>query len=108
VVRHELHVAADHVAGAVSHGQAVATPALLVYRLTDGGTPEGLLDDRDLSGLARASIADVAGIPILGLAIGHLTGCAFPDSEHDCPKGAFQGAYTRWQERLFHPLDDGD
>ena len=103
-----MHVAADHIAGAVSHGEAVAAPALLVYRLTDGGTPEGLPDDRDLSELARASIADVAGIPILELAIGRLAGCAFPDFEHHCTKNRTQCACSLWHGQLFNQLDDGD
>lgn len=108
VTRHELHVAADHVPGAVSHVEVVATPARLVHRITERGIPEGLPDDTDLSELARASIVEVAGISIMEVAIGHLTGCVFPGLEHDCPKGAFQCGYSCWQARQLNQLDDGD
>ena len=64
--------------------------------------------DWETGDLALAAIARVANIPLKQLAVGRLTGCAFPDLEHDCPKDVFDCAFSRWQELRFASHDESD
>ena len=103
-----MHAALAYAATDAILGEGIATRDTLLQELAGQDVPMSLLSDWETGDLALASIARVANIPVKQLAVGRLTGCAYPDVEHDCPKDVFDCAFSRWQELCFASLDDED
>jgi len=99
IARDDLHAALANAATARILGEGVATRDLILSRLTSEDVPLSLLEDWETGELALASLATVANIPVKELAVGMLTGCAYPDVEHDCSRDVFDCAFSRWQEQ---------
>jgi len=99
IARDDLHAALANAATDQILGEGVATRDLLLSRLTSEDVPLSLLEDWGTGELALASLATVANIPTKELAVGMLTGCAYPDVEHDCSRDVFDCAFSRWQEQ---------
>jgi len=99
IARDDLHAALANAATDRILGEGVATRDLLLSRLTSEDVPFSLLEDWETGELALASLATVASIPVKELAVGMLTGCAYPDVEHDCSRDVFDCAFSRWQEQ---------
>jgi len=108
IARDDLHAALAYAATDAILGEGIATRDTLLQELAGQDVPMSLLSDWETGDLALASIARVANIPVKQLAVGRLTGCAYPDVEHDCPKDVFDCAFSRWQELCFASLDDED
>lgn len=108
IARDDLHAALDYAATDAILGEGIATRDTLLQELTRHDIPMSLVADWETGDLALASIARVANIPLKQIAVGRLTGCAFPDVEHDCPKDVFDCAFSRWQELWFASLDQDE
>ena len=99
IARDDLHAALANAATDRILGEGVATRDLLLSRLTSEDVPLSLLEDWETGELALASLATVANISTEELAVGMLTGCAYPDVNHDCSRDVFDCAFSRWQEQ---------
>lgn len=106
VAREEINRAAQHLVDAAIHGESVATQPQLVNLFQSRGVERSLVVDWTVEELALAGIAELANAPLPRIASGRLTGCAFPDVDHDCPKDVFDCAFGRWQELLFSAQTD--
>jgi hypothetical protein len=102
VARDELHRAIRQMADVTISGESVNTHTDLLDLIEAKGVDRQLIEDWTVEDLALAGVAELANVPLPQLAVGRLTGCAFPDVDHNCPKDVFDCAFTRWQERLFN------
>lgn len=102
VAREEINSAILHLENADILGESIANRPQLVMLFKSRGVDGSLLDDWTIPELSLAGIAELANAPLPQLAAGRLTGCAFPDIPHDCPKDVFDCAFSRWQELLFN------
>lgn len=105
VARQELHHAIHRMGGASIHGESAVTQADLVDLIHGRGVDRDLINDWTVEDLVLAGIGELTNAPIKQIAIGRLTGCAFPDLPHDCPGDVFACAFSRWQELLFNEGD---
>jgi hypothetical protein len=103
VAREELIAALKHAGTDEILGEVVATRDHLINEITNKGVPADNIDSWEVSDLARACIADIANIPLPDLVAGHLTRCAYPNLEHDCPGDVFACAFDQWQQLRFNP-----
>lgn len=101
VAREEVHHALWRCEGAEIIGETAATRAELVDLIESRGAARELIEDWGFDELVLAAVAELANAPLEQIAIGRLTGCAFPDVDHDCPRDVFACAFSRWQELLF-------
>lgn len=101
VARDELHRAIRQMADVTISGESIATHTDLLNLIEAKGVDRQLIADLSVEDLVLTGVAELANVPLPLLAVGRLTGCAFPDVDHDCPKDVFDCAFNRWQELLF-------
>lgn len=100
--REEINQAVARMGGTTIVGESIATRDELIDLFEARGVDRSLVDDWTIYDLALAGIAELTNAPLTALAQGRLTGCAFPDIPHECPKDVWDCAFTRWQEMLFN------
>ena len=102
VAREEIRRAISRLGTIKVLGEYVATREKLIDLIRERGVDRSLIDDWTVEDLLLLGVSELANIPIAELAKGRLTGCAFPDIPHDCPKDVFDCAFGRWQELFFN------
>lgn len=102
VAREEIRRAISRLGTIKVLGEYVATREKLIDLIRERGVDRSLIDDWTVEDLLLLGVSELANIPIAELAKGRLTGCAFPDIPHDCPRDVFDCAFGRWQELFFN------
>lgn len=81
----------------------------------DAGVAQALIEDWSITDLLAGLLAECAYVPLSDIVTGRLTGCAFPDTEHDCEYDVFRDVFAAWaQGRITVPEfaddvpEDGD
>jgi len=102
VAREEINHAVRQIQEATISGETIATQSQLIDLFQIRGVPRSLIDDWSVEDLALTGIAELTNAGILNIVRGRITGCAFPDVPHDCPKDVLDCTFQRWQEMLFN------
>jgi hypothetical protein len=100
--REEINKAVAQLEGARISGESTATHNELIGLLVGRGVDRSLVEDWTIYDLCLAGMAELTNAPLAAIAQGRLTGCAFPDVPHDCPKDVWDCTFTRWQEDVFN------
>lgn len=68
----------------------------LVSIYVDTGIDRTTVDDWPVADLLAGLLAECAYVPLARIVTGRLTGCAFPDVEHDCEHDVFRDVFAAW------------